>query len=432
MRARRFRCCVVAVLCAVGFHPNDVRADETESCVAVTSENLVRCALAASLPSRREHEGIRVVEGRVDAARPWLPSNPQISVGMGFRQSSPVESRATNWSVALSQEMAIAGQRGARVRATEGELLAQKWRTIATEREAAQLAWAAFYEALSTTKELDLAFRIERASSLVATTTRARADKGVVATIDADLAEIVYLKFVQARIESERRSQAARVTLSTFVGLDPVRQVATVNGELAPLPNVTTRARTLLDSNNYERPDISALQAEGHAFEAKADSFRRTRVPNVTVLLTAQNDGLYDQRTYGVGVSVPVPLLQPIGRTYRGEIAEAEALSRRANLDAARLTRDVRLQIVTSLQAYDARRAELDTFAPERLLRAEAALGDISRGVETGRLAIRDTLLSVQTLIEFLRGYIETQKSLCLASIDVARAAGLPLERVTP
>jgi outer membrane protein, heavy metal efflux system len=400
----------------------------SESCQAITRSNVAACAVAASYALQREQEAGHASEGRVEAARPWLPSNPQVSAGVAFRNATPTETSATNWSLGLSQELQVSGRSSLRTTAAEGELTAQKWRTLATARDVAQRAWLAYYDVLFAEQELTLAARIERAGELLSASTRARAEKGLVSLVDAEVTDALQAKYAAARIQADARVKVSRAVLTAQMGFDASTQPVRVQGELAPLSNVASEAHALLTANDA-RPDVKALLADSTSFEAQSQLYRRQRVPNVTLSLNFQNDGLFGQKTLGLGVSIPVPILQPLGRTYSGEILEFEALAKRSRLDASRLQREVRLAIVSALLIYDARVLELGVYKAERVARAEASIGELAKEVEGGRLAIQAALVSVQALTEFLRGHLQAQLALCASSIDVARAAGIALER---
>jgi cobalt-zinc-cadmium efflux system outer membrane protein len=86
---------------------------------------------------------------------------------------------------------------------------------------------------------------------------------------------------------------------------------------------------------------------------------------------------------------------------------------------------------VTALDALASRQREARLlFEPEKLARAEAAIGAITRELEARRLSVRDALIAQQALVDMLQAGLEAKLRLCLASVEAARAAGLPLEGI--
>ena len=180
-----------------------------------------------------------------------------------------------------------------------------------------------------------------------------------------------------------------------------------------------------------DRPDVLALQAAGRAHEARAALYRRSRIPNPTIGVFVQNDG-FNERVIGAESSLPIPLPQPVGRTYAGEIAEAEALSRRAKTEVEQARRDIRFDLANARATFAAVRAQSDLYTAERLGRAEQNLRAITSEIEAGRLAIRDAIVAQQALVEMLRMGLETRKNLAISSVDLAVAAGYPHEKGAP
>jgi cobalt-zinc-cadmium efflux system outer membrane protein len=393
----------------------------------VTRENLVACALAASLAVRSEEQGREVLEGRRTAVSPFLPSNPTLSLSAAHRAADGSPQTAFNWSATLGQELEIGGQRGARRRAVEQELEAQGGRILVQRRQAAAAAWIAFFDALAAGEELRLARDLETVTARVATVTRAMADKGLLSGVEADIADASLLAVQQGRFAAERRDAVARAGLANLLGLDPAGASIDVQGDLVPLAGVLEQGRAALGRDGTERPEVHALDAERRAAEARAEAFRRARVPNVTVSVTAQSDG-FDERVFGAGLAIPLPLPQPVGRTYAGEIAEANASARRTQIDVERIRRAIRLELIVALQAFESRQKEREAFTPERVTRAREGIDSIAAEVQTARLSVRDAVVAQQSLIGLLRAHIEAKRAASIASVDLARAAGMPLE----
>ena len=67
-------------------------------------------------------------------------------------------------------------------------------------------------------------------------------------------------------------------------------------------------------------------------------------------------------------------------------------------------------------------------MTPERRRRAEDRLEELQAEIEAGRLGVREVLVAQQTLIELLQTDLAERRALCLASVELARALGVPLE----
>lgn len=404
-------------------------AQGASACTHVTRANVVACALDASLVVTGERQELEAANARTTAVSPLFPSNPQLALSAGRRATRSEET--TNWYATLSQELEIAGQRGARREAAEAASEAQSKRLLLSRREVAASALASFFEVLAAREEQRLADRLTTATRALSTVARARADQGLVAPVDADVADAATLRVFQGKLAAERRAVRELGLLATLLGRDSDAASLSVEGELEPIPVDASLAAAAAVKTGERRPELSVLEAEGRAQELRADAYRRSRLPNPTLSIFAQNDG-FNERVFGAGLALPIPLPGNVGRTFVGEIAEAEALARRTQTERERVAREIRLEVSTAARAFASRTEEVRAFSPDMLARAEESLTSLGREVEAGRLAVRDAVVAQQSLIDLLRASVEARRAWCLASVDLARAVGMPLEGRTP
>jgi cobalt-zinc-cadmium efflux system outer membrane protein len=405
-------------------------AQDASRCASrVTRDNVVGCVLAASLWVNAEERAVDAAKARRVAVSPLLPSNPVLSLAAA-RRSIPTES-SFNWDARLSQEIEVAGQRAVRRDAAQAEIDAQTMRVSVSRREVAASAWNAFFEALSAREEQRLALSLAAATQTVAEVARARADSGLTSPVDADVADAYALRNFQAKLAADRHVATQDARLASALGIDAARSAVVIEGELVPIGGVAQAAASRLPKAVEQRPEILALDAERRAFELRASAFRRSAIPNPTVALFAENDG-FNERVLGVGLSLPIPLPGNVGRSYLGETAEAEALAHKASIERERSARTIRLEISTALQTFDSRTAEVAAFTPERVNRAHASLRSLGEEVEAGRLSVRDAVVAQQAFIELLQAQVAARRAWCLASVDLARAAGVALESQSP
>ncbi|HET7539788.1 MAG TPA: TolC family protein [Polyangiaceae bacterium] len=414
-----------AALAACILLAHGAAAQEKRACSAqIDRENLIPCVLDASLAVRAEEASLRSLSGRRRAAGVILPSNPVLALSGARRSAENGGQRASNWSAELSQELEIAGQRGARSRAAEAELAAQKQRIILSKRDSATAAWTFYFEAIAAKHEQELAERLLEASQRMNAVARGKAQQGLIAAVDADVVEAATLRVLQAKLSATRRWAIATAELSALLGRDSARPVTVVEGELSPLLGADVPATS---AASEERPETRMLVSEQQALSARADTLKRARIPNPTLSVFAQNDG-FDEHVYGFGIAIPIPLPSPVGRTNAGEITELEALGQRVQVEREQLARTFGLEAATAAAEIRAHRDAVVALTPEMLERAERSLADLSEAINTGKLPVRDALIAQQALIDLLQTNLSERLELCLASVRLARALGRPLE----
>src|SRR4051812_21584426 len=139
----------------------------------LSTATVVRCAVAASAEVQRARHSLSAVAGRRVAAGVWLPSHPVVAATLS-RRRTPEDVTAVNWSVTLSQELEIAGQRGARVAAADAEAAAAVRRLAVIEQEVAAMVLGALLEAAAASEALRLADALAGAGRALATVAEGR------------------------------------------------------------------------------------------------------------------------------------------------------------------------------------------------------------------------------------------------------------------
>ena len=398
-------------------------AGRAETCTPVTRANVASCALSRSLAVESERHQVEAIEGRWKATNPILPANPILSVTGSRRFGNAAGLADYNWYASLSQEIEIAGQRGARRRLVGSERSAQAETLVATQRAAVAEAWDAYFEALAAKEDLDVASRLEQQAHRMYDAVQGAASKGLASGVDADVSDANLVRLTQARVVAIARRKGALSTLASKLGLDPGVELD-VTGDLEPL----AIASGVTAANVDQLPDVRALAALSHAYASQADYYRRARFPNLTLSVFAENDEV-NQPIVGFGLALPIVFPQPVGRTYEGEILESESLSRKLATDAEERRREARREIAIARQAYDASMQSRNLYSAERVARAQKSLESIATEIEAGRLLIRDAIVAQQTFVEMLRASIEARRAACVASVALAKAAGVALER---
>lgn len=383
-------------------------------CSAITRGNVVACAEASSPLLAAELASSRAAEGRVEAARPFLPSNPVVTGSLGTRTGGG--SRATNWSVTLAQELELAGQSGLRFESADGELDAQRHQVAVVRADVAEQVWLAYFEVLAAKERGALAANIERASAAVALTVQGMAAQGLASSLDAVVADAVAVRATMTRLEAERDRGASELRLRSLLGAPGSTEVA---GTLEPL--------RIEAATGAARPERLALEALQRASARRVELLRRSRAPNPTVSLFAQNDG-FDEKVFGVGLGFPLPLPQPVGRTRAGEIAEASGLEARVQAELEQLSRRIDSEQALARTAWATSVQARALYSPERLDRARAGLTAIAEQLAAARIPVREALVSQQALVELLQAEVEARHGLCVASVRLVRATGGSLE----
>jgi cobalt-zinc-cadmium efflux system outer membrane protein len=394
-------------------------------CSTLSPANLTQCARQASFERRAGLAAIRAADGRVRAAAPWLPSNPALEVSGAQRRASGQTD--VNWSASLGVELEVAGQRGARQRAAVADREAQQSELGAIERANAVEAYRLYFEVLAAHEQRGVLEKLEAAATGVWEAAHAAAERGAAAGIEADVAEVGRISIERRKLQAERDERAARIALAHLVGLGAGERLVVV-GPLEPLPAAAKLRDVVVPP---DPPEVVALVAEQRAAKARGSALRRSRVPNPTVSVFVQRDG-FNEQVLGVGLALPLTLPEPIGRTSSGAVAESEALAERAAWLAQSRRRAARSELGQAQVGYETTLEAAQAFGAERVARAELMSASLAAEVRAGRVPVRDAILFQGPLLELVLGVVEAKKALCLASLELVRAAGVPLDGGRP
>jgi cobalt-zinc-cadmium efflux system outer membrane protein len=388
------------------------------------ADAVVRCALAASPEVSAARAELDAAGGRRATAGVWLPSNPTVTALVSNRRRPPPDAASVlNWSVVLSQELEIAGQRGARVDAVDAEVAARARRLGVAEQEVAAGALMAYYEAIAAQETLRFAAELAQTAQTLAAFAEGRAKEAMLAGVEADVARAEATRIGLVRFEAERRLAESRAALAVLLDVD-VRGLTLPAALAVPAPEMP--AGSLEDQALRLRGEVAAAEMERRVLERRLALVRRERIPNLTLSAFAEQGEIND-RILGVGLSVPLPLPAPVGRTRAGEIAETMAQIRAAESSEELVRRRVRLEVARAQATLKARQGAAALFAGDLLKRARTDLSSLREAISSRQLSLREALLWQRTFIELLQADIEVRLGSALAWVDLRRVAGLPL-----
>ncbi len=389
----------------------------------IARERVVACALAASPEIEALEQGAEAATARRLSARTLLPSNTRVEISAAARRSVRTTDRDTNFYGTLSQELEVAGQRGKRLAVVDASVAAERSRIDAGRREVAAEALRRYFEALAARDERAMIERIDRGMDRLAELAEASEGAGLGSGLGTEVASTMVVKVRQRAIHAARRQAAAEALLGGLLGLDPASPNLDLVGELKPLP-IAAEVDVLIARGLETRAEIEVANAEREAQRRQGELYRRLRVPNPSLVIYGQRDGFFEQ-VLGGGVGLAIPLPSPLGHTYKGEIAESRARVRQAEAEIEVLRRRIRAEVVTAHTALKAAEAELALFDVDRLTRVEGYLRELTEEMAAGRMTIREGALLQLALLDLLANYIEVRREHCLASVELARAAGL-------
>jgi cobalt-zinc-cadmium efflux system outer membrane protein len=376
---------------------------------------LVRCAQESSDRVARARAGMDAALARRDVAGRLLPANPIVDVVLGRRQAQDGTSDLDR-GVEVAQSFEIGGQRGARISAADADLRAARALVEASDHLVATEVLTAATQVVRGRRGLALVRDQGQVAERLVRVSRARANKGVGAPLEAELAEAARVQaFRDERVAAQELSEA-EARLAQAVGRDvqlaPDADVPPSRASLPALPELEERALAL-------RPEIVAARVAIESSAARADLLRRERVPDVTLGAGARHEEF--SNVLAAKVSIPIPLF----RRNQGEIAEQEARTRQAATAARQETLRIQLEVRGAYRSWQRAMAAAAAIAPDLETRLAADAQALRDAYERGRLPLTTVLASLRETQSARRIVLEARADAAQAALDLVRVVAL-------
>lgn len=231
-----------------------------------------------------------------------------------------------------------------------------------------------------------------------------RLQAGAMSEADVARLEVLQLQVEQAVNRAEQATRQAGAALSRTLGVRPAPVEFEVDGPefssaLVPPRLSGASQASLTEEAQRNRPDLAAAQAQVEQGRLSATLARRQLVPQFALQLSYTQQGspgnYFTPPTGMVGLSVPLPVLYQ----QQGQIGQAEAATRLAEVAVAKLEAQVAAEVAVAWSSMVAARSAAQR-AEQRLLERSRTARDLVRIQYTKGAA---------SLLEYLdaqRGYI--------------------------
>ncbi|HVG64105.1 MAG TPA: TolC family protein [Hyalangium sp.] len=378
----------------------------------VMSEALARSPeVAAARAEEASAEGVLAADSR------WVRENPSLEVEYGT-DAVTQDQGERRLSVAISQQLQVAGQRGLRVERGEAALAAARARRRAVELSVAREVADAAAEWVRRQAHVRLAEEALTAARTLEEAAARRFAAGDVAELERNAAALERARAEARAAQARAEAAGTRALMNRLLG----------RPASAPL-ELTLEPLAVSEEARAELPELEAARAEAEAARVEVDLLRRERIPDPTVSLEYEQEKRFEEHATGpdlhtasmVVARLSVPL--PLWNRNQGELAAARA--RRAAREAERegREREVEAERISARERYEAARTA-EAALTAALPGVERNLSLVQRAYEAGELSL-DALLLTRDRAYAARGEaIDATASLARARAAFLRASG--------
>ncbi len=411
-----------------GSRLGETDSPDTAGSVETVPDHLTMAsAMALALKKNPSLAGFSAEIRARDAAalQAGLLPNPELGVEMeNFGGKDALEGvDGAETTIAYSQLVELGGKRGNRRKVAALDKTLAEWDYQSKKLDVLAATAKAFVEVLVAQEQVALNGDLLKLAEQTTTAVSEKVDAGKVSPVEKSRAQI---ELAAARTEANkavRELEAARRRLAGFWGgehADFGRAVGQL-GDISALPDEESLKAFL--SNN---PDLARWAAELERSEAALRLARSEAVPDLTLSAGVRNFQETDDNAFVAGFSIPIPFFN----RNQGGVTEA-----RVRIDKAQAEQQAaKVNLATGLsdiwQHLAATYTEVVGLRDEILPGAQATYAATELGYREGKFDFLQMLDAQRTLFTVERQYLLSLGAYHLASTDLERLVGVPLNDI--
>ena len=357
---------------------------------------------------RAESEAAQALVGQ---AR--LRPNPEVSLEVENIAGSGAFSglSATEYTLAVGQQIELGGKRGARVEAAEAQAQLANLRADLAGAELGFLVRERYVAAAAAASRAKLARDVVERNEELARIAGVLVEVGREPPLRALRAEAA---LAEARAElqaAEATSLGARTALASLWGEQGTPPLVP-----GVFPHIEPPATVLVSATGLQ---LQVARAESTAAAAEIDRERSLRIPDPVVSAGVKRFEESNDSAFLVGVSIPLPFWN----RNQGNIAAAEARLRAANAREAVALADFEQDVSRARSQYLAAEARVETLSATSLPQAEEALRLVRIGYRNGRFPLIEVLSAAEARDAIREALIAAQEDQGQAAAELIRLA---------
>jgi len=377
--------------------------------------------------AERNNPELRVLEASIASAKGAVATaktfaNPELSAAPGWRRTvtNNESTKEFHGEFGLNQLFKFPGKRALEIAIAQRGVQASQLALEAFRFQIAAKVRRAFYEMLAAQKTIGVRKEQIESAKVFAESARKRAESGFAGDFETVKSQAELINANKALSEAQGRVVTARVTLNTLLGRSPSGPIE-VSGTLekiAPRGGEPDFLALAMARN----PAIRAqqLQTERAGLSLRVTRFGRR--PDFAIGPSVEY--LKDEQTYGVGVTVALPLWDQ----KKGEIQTAAAEQEKAFAELEKLRLEVRGEVTKSAEALRIASSQLALYSPAFLEKMKAFVQQAEQGYAQNATTLIIYLDAKRTYFDALTDYYETLSKVAESRADLESAVGVPLD----
>ncbi len=390
----------------------DTKTATLEECINMAIENNLQLA------STRKRLGT-VKADRIKASLVF-PSNPELKTEIGTRESPSPEERHTDYSISLSQEFEVFGQRHKRIRVAEKNIERVKLEIADVERNIIAKVKNSFYEVLNSLEIVKLQSYVEGIFKKLWSATMERYKAGAISALELNSIKIRYGLTKQQLLVAKKNYQNSLLDLKLLMG-KPRDEALNIEGKLS-YEELQVNLEDILASAYRVRPDLKAKEIEKET-ASKEISLRKAEIipnPDLSGFFTRE-EGTDD--IVGGEVSISIPIWD----RKQAELKKSRTAKDVADINIKNKYLEIQKEVEAAYRSFVAAKEGLTIYTDEIMPQVDENLKLNEISYKEGKINFVGFLTVESDLIDTRAAYLDALLDYNKAIVNLETVSGTKL-----
>jgi cobalt-zinc-cadmium efflux system outer membrane protein len=385
----------------------------------VTLKEAVEVALKNNLQLAVARKKLETVKADRIKASLLLPSNPEVKTEIGARESS--SERHTDYTIALSQEIEVYGQRRKRINVANKKIEKVKFEIADVERNVIANVKSSFYEVLTSLEIVKLQSYVEGIFKRLWNATMERYKAGAISALELNSIKIRYGLAKQQLLAAKKNNQNSLLNLKLLLGKSNDEPLS-LKGDLA-YQTLQVNLEDLLTSAYETRPDLKAMELEKERASQEISLRKAEKIPNpdLSGFFTREEGGADD--IVGGGISISIPIWD----RKQSELKKARTAKDVADINIKNKYLEIQKEVEAAYRSFMAAKEGILIYTDEIMPQVDENLKLNEISYKEGKINFIEFLTIQKDLLETRAAYLNALLDYNKAVVNLKTVSGMDL-----
>ncbi|MFV1975353.1 MAG: TolC family protein [Candidatus Scalindua sp.] len=399
-----------------------IHAQENQKTSGIAGELMIQQAVDLAIEKNLElksfQESLGISRGQLTGAKVF-PTNPEFTVA--YFNANPLErsgqsGRVSEYSLILSQEFEIGGQRGDRTQVAQSTI-------DKVESEVERIKWVlvgdvlgSFYQVLMQQERLDLSSRVILLTEDLVSLTENKFAAGYAPEFEVNFAKLELQTALREKARVLNQLQVAKYSLNNLMARPWETEFEAI-GDLSyqPLTFDMERLKVYAVQN---RSDLKALEFAQLSARSEINLARSINTPNLRFSLIYDKE--FDKDRFGAMVSLPIRLFN----RNQGDIASSIATQKTAETRYSFLKFLIEKEVASSYSEVLLASKEVQLLEEGMLVPVEQNLDLVQKAYQRGEVEIIEVITAQRNFVDIRTAYLVALYNFNFAIANLQKALG--------